>query len=152
MTRKTLLTALGVVVVFALTAMAPTANAGQVNEATRITFNQPVQIPGNMVLPGGSYWFVMSNDPATHNFVRIYGAHRTHLITIVDVLPTLRAESTNRTELTFAEQSRTRPIALLDWFYPGRLTGHEFVYATHLQRRLAENEQITLLAQRAPQA
>ena len=152
MTRKLLLTSLGIAVALALMAIAPSANAGQVNEATQMTFNQPVQVPGNIALPAGTYWFVMSNDPATHNFVRIYGAHRTHLITIVDVLPTLRAKPTNRTELTFAEQSRSRPIALLDWFYPGRLTGQEFVYSTHLQRRLTENDQITLLVRNTPQA
>ncbi|MGA7854441.1 MAG: hypothetical protein WCA15_14035 [Candidatus Acidiferrales bacterium] len=152
MTRKMLVTSFGIALAFALVTIVPTANAGQVNEATQLTFNQPVQIPGDVVLPAGTYWFVMSNDIATHNFVRIYGAHRTHLITIVDVLPTLRDNSTNRTELTFAEQSRTRPIALLDWFYPGRLTGHEFVYTTHLQRRLAENDQITLLVRNTPQA
>ena len=152
MTRKMVLTSLGIAVALALMAIVPSASAGQVNEATQLTFNRAVQVPGNTVLPAGTYWFVMSNDPATHNFVRIYGAHRTHLITIVDVLPTLRANSTNRTELTFAEQSRTRPIALLDWYYPGRLTGHEFVYTTHLQRKLAENDQITLLAQNTPQA
>ena len=152
MTRKMLVSSFGIALAFALVTIAPTANAGQANEATQLTFNQPVQIPGDVVLPAGSYWFVMSNDIATHNFVRIYGAHRTHLITIVDVLPTLRDKPTNGTELTFAEQSRTRPIALLDWFYPGRLTGHEFVYTTHLQRRLAENDQITLLVRNTPQA
>ncbi|MFZ0580416.1 MAG: hypothetical protein WA690_01380 [Candidatus Acidiferrales bacterium] len=152
MTRKMLVSSLGFALALALMTIAPSASAGQANEATQLTFNQPVQIPGDVVLPAGSYWFVMSNDIATHNFVRIYGAHRTHLITIVDVLPTLRAKPTSGTELTFAEQSRTRPIALLDWFYPGRLTGHEFVYTTHLQRKLAENDQITLLVQNTPQA
>jgi hypothetical protein len=37
-------------------------------------------------------------------------------------------QSTDRTEVTFAERPHSRPEALLKWYYPGLLTGHEFVY------------------------
>ncbi|MFZ1034390.1 MAG: hypothetical protein WAN72_20545, partial [Candidatus Acidiferrales bacterium] len=68
MTRKMLVSSLGFALALALMTIAPSASAGQANEATQLTFNQPVQIPGDVVLPAGSYWFVMSNDIATHNF------------------------------------------------------------------------------------
>ena len=36
----------------------PAARADQANQATKVTFNQAVQIPGR-VLPAGTYWFTL---------------------------------------------------------------------------------------------
>jgi hypothetical protein len=155
MTLKMFLAAVGVALAFALVLLVPTAGASQANQATRVTFNQAVQIPGGMVLPAGTYWFQLPDDAlatASTNVVEIFDANRAHIVTTLETVPTLRKTLTGHTEFTFAEQSRNRPIALLDWFYPGRLTGHKFVYAPRIENQLAENEQITLLAHTAPAA
>ena len=39
----------------------PAARADQSNQATKVTFSQPVQIPGR-VLPAGTYWFELPED------------------------------------------------------------------------------------------
>ena len=41
--------------------MLPVARGTEENQATKLTFNQPVEIPGH-VLPAGTYWFVVAGS------------------------------------------------------------------------------------------
>jgi hypothetical protein len=59
-------------------------------------------------------------------------------------IATERPQPTGDTVITLAEQSQG-PEALLKWFYPGTLTGNEFVYPTHEQRELAQDVQKTVV-------
>lgn len=43
-------------------------------------------------------------------------------------MPKLREQHIGRTEIRFAERPHHQPEALLEWFYPGRAAGHEFIY------------------------
>ena len=44
------------------------------DQATRISFNQPVRVPGK-ILPAGTYWFVLSNvGAADRDTVSIYSS------------------------------------------------------------------------------
>jgi hypothetical protein len=43
----------------------PAARADQSNQDTKVTFSQPVQIPGR-VLPAGTYWFELPEDITEH--------------------------------------------------------------------------------------
>jgi hypothetical protein len=47
----------------AFTILLPVVHADDWNQATRVTFSQPVQIPGH-VLPAGTYWFQLSDTIA----------------------------------------------------------------------------------------
>jgi hypothetical protein len=49
---------------FGFVIMLPSARAGVYDRATKLTFNQPVQIPGR-VLPAGTYWFLLANTPSS---------------------------------------------------------------------------------------
>jgi hypothetical protein len=140
----------GVVLALTLLTVVPDAGADQQNQATRLTFNQPVEVPGNMVLPAGTYCFMVPDHAFTASqFVQIFNSDQPHLITTVEAIPATRAVATDRSELTFAEQSQGRPVALISWYYPGLLMGHELVYSPRQEKRLAENEQITLTVQTA---
>jgi hypothetical protein len=153
MNRKALYISLGIVLAFTLAVIAPAARADESNQASQFTFNQPVEVPGNVILPAGTYWFVlMDRAISLPDTVQIFNLDRTQVIATLDAIPILRSETTNHSELTFAEQSQKRPIALLDWFYPDRLTGHEFVYANRDETRLSTSEQITVMVQAAPLA
>jgi len=61
-------------------------------------------------------------------------------------VPTIRPEPTSRTELTFAERPSAEPQALLKWYYPGRVTGHEFLYRASREKRFSEDPQINEVA------
>lgn len=105
----------------------PNALASIANQATRVNFNQPVQVPG-LVLPAGTYWFtIMPNNP-DRNVVQIWNQNRTHLVDTVLAVPNERLKATGKTVIKFKEMPSKNPEALRAWFYPGDRYGHEFVY------------------------
>jgi hypothetical protein len=147
MTRKIVGLMFGMLLGFGLLVTVPTLRADDANQATQVTFNRPVEIPGNVVLPGGTYWFV--NDIATPSLVRIFNVDQTQLYATLLTVPTIRTTTSHDTEFTFAEQSQRQPVALMSWFYLDRLTGHEFIYSSREEARLSEAQQITVTAQPA---
>jgi hypothetical protein len=150
MSRKLLYTIFGLALAFTLVAIAPAARADESNQASQLTFNQPVDVPGNVVLPPGTYWFTVPDGINAPDVVRIFNADRTQLVATLETIPTQRPEANSHSELVFAEQSQNQPMALISWFYPGRVTGHEFLYSPREEARLGEDEQITVMALPAP--
>jgi hypothetical protein len=118
--------------------------ADEFDQATVMTFSGPVRIPGKKVLPGGTYLFKLIDSAANQDFVQIFNAEGTRLYATVLTVPTDRMEPTGKTEVTLAEPGEGRPEALLTWFYPGCLTGHEFVYSRHEGEELARDKRQTL--------
>ena len=133
--------ALGFLIAFALF-LELTAHADEVNEATTITFSAPVQIPGQ-VLPAGTYVFQQANPDENQNLVRIFNADRTI------VYATLQTASAERkqpgdTTIVLAQPENRQPDMLVKWFYPGRSTGHEFLYSKQQEQQIASGTQETL--------
>src|ERR1700677_5304948 len=81
----------------------PAARADQANQATKVTFNQAVQIPGR-VLPAGTYWFVLPEDINEHHEVRIFNSDRTMMYAVVFTNNAERLQTTEHTAFTFAER------------------------------------------------
>ena len=124
------------------------AHADEYDEATTMTFSQPVQIPGQ-VLPAGTYLFKLVDISSDRNLVQIFNADRTVLYATIQTIPTERQEPTGNTVVALAEQGTGQPEALLKWFYPGRETGNEFVYPKQTEKVLAQAKQETVVANRA---
>ena len=123
------------------------ARADESDQATTVTFNQRVQIPGQL-LPAGTYVFKLTNYDAARNVVQIFNSDRTHVIATLDTIATDRQEPTGNTVITLAEQGAGKPDVLLKWFYPGNLTGNEFRYSDQTEKELAHAEQETIVANR----
>jgi hypothetical protein len=123
----------------------PAAHADKANQATKVTFNQPVQIPGR-VLPAGTYWFVLPDAITQHNQVRIFSSDRTTLYATVFTIDAERKQPTDHTTFTFAVRGSARPQAIVTWFYPGDTTGHEFLYPKQVWKELAKDKQDTVVA------
>jgi hypothetical protein len=121
----------------------PSARADEANQATEVTFSQPVQIPGR-VLPAGTYWFILPQDVTDHNQVRIYNADRTIFYGTVITINAERVHPTEHTVFTLAERSSEQPEAIVKWFYPGETIGHEFLYKKQLEKELAKDKQDTV--------
>jgi hypothetical protein len=85
----------------ALAMIVPVARADDRDQATQLTFDQPVQIPGNVVLPPGTYWFKVSDNTLDRNVVRVFDSNWSIIATTIAV-PTLRPEATNHTMLKLA--------------------------------------------------
>lgn len=103
------------------------ASASQWNERTRITFNEPVEVPG-MVLPAGTYTFSLLPGPTDRHIVQIYDRTDQKFVTNVLAIPDYRLHAKGRTVLKFEETAPGSPEAVKAWFYPGLDYGQEFVY------------------------
>ena len=121
------------------------AHADESDQATTLTFNQPIQIPGQ-VLSAGTYLFKLANSDSGRDFVQIFNSDRTHLYATLQTIPTDRQDHTGHTVITLAEQGAGKPDVLLKWFYPGNLTGNEFRYSDQREKELAHAEQQTIVA------
>jgi hypothetical protein len=122
----------------------PAARADETNQAIKVTFDQPVQIPGR-VLPAGTYWFVLDGINE-HQVVSIFNADRTTPYATLLTIDAERRQPTNDAAFTFAERGFSQQQAILTWFYPGRTTGHEFIYPKQVKSELAKDKQFTIVA------
>ena len=136
--------AVGMIIAFTLL-FELAAHADESDQATKITFSQPIQIPGQ-ILPAGTYSFKLLDSNSDPNVVEIFNSDQTHLYATLQTVATEREDPTGDTALTLAEQGAGRPDALLKWFYPGRETGHEFVYSEQQEKQLAQDTQQTIVA------
>jgi hypothetical protein len=127
--------------------MAPSAVADQWNQATKLTFSGPVEVPGR-VLSAGTYWFTLMNDDTDRNIVEIWNTDRTQELAMILTVPDYRLRPTGKTVLKFEEQPSNQPEALEAWFYPGDNYGHEFVYPQTRARELAKQTGRPVLSMR----
>jgi Protein of unknown function (DUF2911) len=125
----------------------PRSWADEWNQATKITFSAPVEIPG-AVLAAGTYYFTLLNDDADRNIVQIWNADRTKLIATELTVANERLKPTGKTVIKFSERPVDTPEALRAWFYPGDNYGHEFVYPESAARRIAKRVNQPVLSMR----
>ena len=143
-TRKAITFMIAFVVAFVLF-FEVSAHADMTDQATRITFSQPVQIPGQ-VLPAGTYWFLLANLSEQQNVVQIYNSDRSKLYATLETVPTERQDQSGHTVVKLAQQESSKPDALVAWFYPGETSGHEFLYSKGQEKQLAQDSQQTVMA------
>jgi hypothetical protein len=114
------------------------SRADQWNKRSVLTFNQPVEIPGNKVLPAGSYVFKLAGTDAYRHIIQIWNEDETRLITTILAIPNYRLKPSDETVIRFSERPGQSTQALRAWFYPGDNFGHEFVYTRARAIQLAE--------------
>lgn len=111
--------------------------ASTLDKATKVTFDQPVEVPG-MVLPAGTYTFTIHPSLGSRNIVQIFNEDRTKLVTTILAIHNYRLEPTGETVIEFAERPADRPQAVKAWFYPGFNHGVEFVYPEQKAMEIAQ--------------
>jgi hypothetical protein len=114
----------------------PRARANEWDQAIRLSFSQPVEIPGH-VLPAGSYWFILADNFADRNFVQVYSPNWQHLYATLPTVTRRRLDPASGVEVRFAERPHKQPEAMLTWFYPGAMYGHTFLYPEHERKQWA---------------
>ena len=134
----------GMIIAFALF-FEIAAHADVLDQATKISFSEPIQIPGQ-ILPAGTYLFRLVDSNSDENLVQVFNADQTVLYATLETVPTQRPEPTGFTTVSLAEQGSGKPVVLLKWFYPGNLTGHAFVYSKQQEKELAQDMQRTIVA------
>ncbi|HUJ94565.1 MAG TPA: hypothetical protein VLW84_04810 [Terriglobales bacterium] len=133
------------IALFAGVALLPRAQASLWNQMTVAHFSQPIALPG-MVLPAGTYRFVLLDSNSNRNVVQIFSDDWSTIYATFDTIPDLRSHVSGRSEFDFAERPHDRPEALMVWFFPGLTTGHEFVYPARQERRLDHDAKNDVLA------
>lgn len=127
-------------------AISPGAEADTWNKKTRVTFSAPVEIPGGIVLPAGTYIFKLMDSSFNRNIVQVFNEDQTHLYATILAIPNYRLRSTDKTVMTFGEREVGSPEAIRAWFYPGANWGQEFVYPRIRAMELAKVANIPVLA------
>jgi hypothetical protein len=135
--RTNTLLALSFYLVLFLAFSTPNALADEWNQATKLTFSDPVEIPGQ-ALPAGTYWFTLMDNQGDRNIVQVWSADRMHLLATILAIPDYRLQPTGKTVIKFSERPSGTPEAIRTWFYPGDEFGHEFVYPEKRAMELAK--------------
>jgi len=121
-------------------AFSPNVKADQWNKETVVTFSQPVEIPGGIVLPAGTYVFILMDSASDRHIVQIFSQDKKHIYATILAIPNYRLQATDKTVITFGERPVGSPEAIRAWFYPGANSGEEFVYP---KRRAFELAKVT---------
>jgi LPXTG-motif cell wall-anchored protein len=125
----------------------PKARADEWDKMTKLTFNEPVQVPG-ATLPAGTYVFKLADSEGDRTIVQVFNADQTKLITTILAIPDYRMKTPSKTIISFDERPSGQPEALRAWFYPGDNSGVEFVYPKQKATELAKANQQPVLSTR----
>jgi hypothetical protein len=117
--------------------MIPHAIADESNQKIIFTFNEPVEIPGQ-VLPAGTYTFQLADSQSDRDIVQVFNKDATHLYGTFLAIPDQRLHPAGKPIITFDEAVAGSPDAVRAWFYPGDTYGHEFVYPKQEAQALAK--------------
>jgi hypothetical protein len=121
--------------------------ADEYDQATELTFNDPVEVPGQ-VLAAGTYWFTLVDSSSDRDIVQIWNEDRSQLVTTTFTVPDYRLQPTGKTVVNFDERPADQPEAIQGWFYPGENFGHEFVYPKSRAISLAQQIHQPVLSMR----
>ena len=125
-----ILVALMTVLFFVFLIIVTPANGDQWDKKTIVTFNDAVEIPGQ-VLPAGTYVFRLADSISNRHIVQIWTEDGRYLIATILAVPAYRQQASDESAFNFDERPANSPMALRTWFYPGDNTGQEFVYDYH---------------------
>jgi hypothetical protein len=139
---RNLLSILGLMLAVAI--LSPVLSADEANQATKVTFSQPVQVPGK-TLPAGTYWMQLAQNSNSKGIVQIFNENHEFVVTLFTI-PRERQEATGQSAFVFANRDDGKPEAIVAWFYPGRTDGHEFLYPKPERQELAREKTQTVVA------
>jgi hypothetical protein len=121
--------------------LATPARADEWDKMTIFRFNQPVEVPGHVLIPG-TYVFKLADLPADRDVVQIFSQDRKgmdHLVTTTMAIPAYRVNTPEKPIITFEERPANTPEAVDKWFYPGDNYGWEFVYPKAERLQVTQN-------------
>jgi hypothetical protein len=130
--------------------MTPALYADDWDKATRITVNQPFEVPGT-ILPAGTYIIRIVDLAAERHVVRITSEDGLKIYATLIGIPDFRLEPTDKTAITFYESEVNRPKPMHNWFYPGRQYGIEFAYPKNRAATIAKVVEEPVLAYTEPE-
>lgn len=133
------------------------AQTGPRNQDTYFTFSQPVELP-NTTLPAGTYFFQLLDSESNRHVVKVMSQDRNTLHATLMAIPFYTNDRpSDEPQVRFLETpsgngngraANASTNAIKVWFYPGRTTGHEFIYPREQAMRLAQRTGDSVLTTR----
>ena len=120
------------------------------DKTTKITFNQPFEIPGH-VLPAGTYIVRLVDIASERHVVRFLSEDESKVYATVIGIPDFRLTTTDKTSITFYETEPASPKPLHAWFYPGHQFGLEFAYPERRAAQIAAVTEEHVIATKEPE-
>jgi len=139
MTTYKVLPVLLVVGLFWVAFSSSEARADTWNKKTTVTFNEPVALPGEVVLQPGDYVMKLADSQSSRHIVQVFNADQDHVYATILAIPKYRSTPADKTVITFYERPVGEPQYLRAWFYPGDNFGQEFAYPKEKAVYLARN-------------
>src|SRR5262249_62065484 len=96
--------------------------------------------------PNTRYVIRLYNSPAERHVVQIYNEDETKMLTQFMGISDERQQPADNTVFTFIETEPGYPLPMKEWFYPGRLTGLEFIYPKDQAIEIAHHAREPILA------
>ena len=112
------------------------ASADTFNKKTKLTFSQPVRVPGT-TLSAGSYIFKLVDSQSSRNIVQVMNTRENRVYATILAIPDYRLNPSSQTVVTFGEVGAGCAAAVKAWFYPGDNTGNRFVYGKKEAEQMA---------------
>ena len=112
---------IGLLFCITIATFAFSARASEFDKLTVFTFNAPVEVPGNIILPPGTYVFKLVDSSADRNVVQIFDEQQSKIYATILTISVERPEPTYKTIVEFYEIDGCPQNALRAWFYPGDL-------------------------------
>src|SRR5882724_9987409 len=106
------------------------AMADEWNKKTEFQFSAPVEIPGDVLMPG-KYVLELVNSDSNRYTVQIFSEDakgKESLVATILAIPDQASRIRSKPTIQFEERPAGSPEAIHSWFYPGDRTGWEFVY------------------------
>jgi hypothetical protein len=111
--------------------------ADEWDRATVFSINHAFEVPGKVLEPNTRYMIKLLDSPGTRDVIQIFNEDRTQLITTFFGIPDIKPDYVEETEFEFMEVPAGNPMPIRTWHYPGRRTGHEFLYPKAQLERIA---------------
>jgi hypothetical protein len=122
------------------TSLSPKASAGDWDEKSMLTFDQPVELPG-IVLPAGTYIFKLIASPVDRNLVQVLSADELKVYGTFNAVPRFRYDTSEKSLIVYEDRTPGSPKAIKEWFYPNYSYGHEFVYSRVEPSQIARTDE-----------
>jgi hypothetical protein len=130
-----------VAVAFFAVSLSPVAIADSWDKKTIVTFDQDVEIPGQ-VLPAGTYVFKLFRSNSDRSMVQVWTAHERQLlatlITVGDSYPNNSGDPYFVLDMSGTDEGY--PPAVVSWFFAGGNDGRDFIYSGYSSTRIVSDE------------
>ena len=128
----------------AILSLSPPTNADEWDKKTIVTFDQDVEIPGQ-VLPAGTYVFKLFRSSSNRNIVQVWTEHESQLIstlmTVGDSYPNPSGEAYFVLDMSGTDEGY--PPVVSSWFFGGGDEGRDFIYSGYSTTRVATDQNYT---------